>query len=40
MRQDPYYYIAYAALQPDGQWRLISYLYYTKYTVPEDHTFF
>ena len=40
MRQDPYYYIAYAALRPDGRWRLISYPYYTKYTVPGDHTFF
>ena len=40
MRQDLYYYVAYTALRPDRWWRLISYPYYTKYTVPGDQTFF
>lgn len=40
MRQDPLYYRYYVLLRPDQQWRLISYPYYTKYTVPGDSTRF
>lgn len=40
MRQDPSYYILYACLRPDKQWRLISYPYYCKYTKPGDKTAF
>jgi hypothetical protein len=40
MRQDPVYYTHYTALRPDGAWRLISYLYYIKYALFGDNTFF
>ncbi|RDL34485.1 uncharacterized protein BP5553_07613 [Venustampulla echinocandica] len=40
MRQDPAYYMLYAALRPDRAWRLVSYLYYAKYSVPGDGTYF
>lgn len=40
MRQDPFYYRHYVLLRPDHDWRLISYPYYTKYTVPGDSTAF
>jgi hypothetical protein len=38
MRQDPVYYIYYIALRPDGVWRLVSYLYYTKYALLGNNT--
>lgn len=40
MRQDPFYYILYACLRPDKQWRLISYPYYAKNAIPGDSTGF
>jgi hypothetical protein len=40
IRQDPIYYAVYAALRPDKQWRLVSYLYYVKYVVKGDNTYF
>jgi hypothetical protein len=40
MRQDPAYYMLYAALRPDAAWRLVSYPYYAKYGVPGDGTLF
>ncbi len=40
MRQDPTYYMLYAALWLDQQWRLVSYLYYTKFARPGDKTYF
>ena len=40
MRQDPVYYTLYCALWLDKVWKLISYLYYTKYTQPGDQTYF
>lgn len=40
MRQDPMYYMLYAALRPDKQWRLVSYPYYAKYAVKGDLTYF
>ena len=40
IRQDPLYYMLYAALRPDSQWRLVTYPYYTKYAVPGDNTYF
>ena len=40
MRQDPAYYMFYAALRPDSAWRLVSYPYYAKYSVPGDGTYF
>ena len=40
MRQDPVYYAHYTIFRKDGAWRLISYLYYAKYALVEDNTFF
>ena len=40
MREDPVYYMLYAALRPDRHWRLISYPYYAKYAQKGDSTFF
>ena len=40
MKQDPAYYMLYTALRPDKQWRLVTYLYYTKYVVKGDWTKF
>lgn len=40
MRQDPLYYRHYVLPRPDNEWRLISYPYYTKYTIPGDSTSF
>ena len=40
MRQDPMYYMLYAALRPDKQWRLVTYPYYAKYAVKGDKTYF
>jgi hypothetical protein len=34
------YYAVYATLQLDRQWRLVFYLYYAKYTVKGDNTYF
>lgn len=36
MRQDPVYYMVYAALRPDAAWRLVAYPYYAKFTLPGD----
>jgi hypothetical protein len=38
MRQDPYYYMIYCALRPDGNTHLVSYPYYAKYAHPGDQT--
>ncbi|KAL8651744.1 MAG: hypothetical protein Q9226_004573 [Calogaya cf. arnoldii] len=40
VRGDPLYYILYACLRPDNNWRLISYPYYMKSTQVEDSTYF
>ena len=40
MRQDPQYYVTYAALRSDGVWRLVSYPYYAKYAKKGDNTKF
>jgi hypothetical protein len=40
MRQDPAYYMLYAALRPDSAWRLVSYPYYAKYSNPGNGTYF
>jgi len=40
MRQDPLYYMLYASLRPDKQWRLVTYPYYAKYAVEGDLTYF
>ena len=40
MRQDPAYYMAYVALCPNSVQCLMSYLYYTKYTVVSSNTAF
>ena len=40
IRQDLVYYMLYAALRPDKQWRLVTYLYYAKYAVKGDSTYF
>ena len=40
VRQDPVYYALVVSLRPDKNWRLISYLYYTKYTSDGENTGF
>ena len=40
IRQDPTYWLAYACLRPDRNYRLIFYSYYAKYVIPGDSTFF
>ena len=40
MRQDPMYYMLYAALRPDRAWRLVTYPYYAKFAQPGDNTYF
>ena len=40
MRQDLIYYRIYITLRPDHEWRLISYLYYAKYTKVSSRTTF
>jgi hypothetical protein len=40
MRQNPVYYTHYTAFRPDGVWRLVSYLYYAKYALLGNNTFF
>ncbi|KAL9631113.1 MAG: hypothetical protein Q9204_004386 [Flavoplaca sp. TL-2023a] len=40
VRSDPLYYILYACLRPDNNWRLISYPYYMKSTRVDDSTCF
>ncbi|KAI4276923.1 MAG: hypothetical protein LQ337_002170 [Flavoplaca oasis] len=40
VRSDPLYYILYACLRPDNNWRLISYPYYMKSTQVDDSTCF
>src|SRR5579859_6587979 len=40
MRQDPVFYTLNVAARPDGNWRLISFLYYTKYAMAGDSTGF
>ncbi|KAL9629557.1 MAG: hypothetical protein Q9204_005202, partial [Flavoplaca sp. TL-2023a] len=40
VRSDPLYYILYACLRPDNNWRLISYPYYMKATQVDDSTCF
>ena len=40
MRQDPLYYMLYAALRPDKAWRLVTYPYYAKFAQPGDNTYF
>lgn len=40
MRQDPVYYLLYAGLRPDKQWRLVTYPYYAKYAKKGDQTYF
>ena len=40
MRQDPAYYMLYAALRPDKNWRLVLYPYYAKYAKEGDNIYF
>ena len=40
LRQNPVFYVLNVAARPDGNWRLVSYPYYTKYTVSGDSTGF
>jgi hypothetical protein len=40
VRQDPAYYMLYVFFRPDHAWRMISYPYYTKNTVPGEQTGF
>ncbi|KAJ5761803.1 uncharacterized protein N7511_005185 [Penicillium nucicola] len=40
VKQDPAYYACYVFLRPDHAWRLISYPYYAKSTLPGEQTFF
>jgi hypothetical protein len=40
VRQDPAYYMLYVFFRPDHAWRLVSYPYYAKNTLPNEQTAF